>query len=189
MLPGLPSRIRLEVHPLSRDLAVVGGVTGWAEDPRTVVIYVSTVFAGGVSAAINTGLAPVLYHEFHHLVRGWTIAGNQFSPGITIAAVNEGLANVFSETYTHTAFPGNAYPANVHQWWQEITRLPVTANYNQWMVEHSDGRLAMGLTGLPPIAGSSRINCPARTRAAGGCPGCCPRTRPQTTANRAGWWN
>lgn len=144
LLPVLPEGIRVSVAPLARDLSSVGGVTGRADNPNTVVVYVSTLHEGGVEAAINTGLAAVLYHEFHHLVRGWTIAGNKFGPGVTVAAINEGLANVFSETYTRTAFTGNAYPANVSQWWEEILELPIDVNYSDWMVRHPDGREAIG---------------------------------------------
>lgn len=144
LLPKLPERIRVSVGTLDRDLTSVGGVTGRADDPGTVVIYISTASESGVGAAIETGLKPVLYHEFHHLARGWTIKGNRFGPGIHIAAVNEGLANVFSEIYTDTAFEGNAYPDNAASWWEEIRALPVDANYGDWMVEHPDGRQAIG---------------------------------------------
>lgn len=144
LLPELPDRIRVSVGTLDRDLTSVGGVTGRADDPVTVVIYISTASEPGVSAAIETGLKPVLYHEFHHLARGWTIRGNSFPSGIPIAAVNEGLANVFSEIYTNTAFAGNAYPVDAASWWEEIRDLPVNANYGNWMVEHPDGRQAIG---------------------------------------------
>lgn len=144
LLPNLPDRIHVSIATIDRDLTEVGGVTGMANGPNTVQVFISTAFDGGVIAAANTGLAAVLYHEFHHLARGWTINGNKFGPGIRIAAVNEGLANVFSEIYTDTAFAGNAYPQNVQQWWEEIGRLPVDANYSTWMVEHPDGRQAIG---------------------------------------------
>lgn len=144
LLPELPDSIQVSVHAMDRDVASVGGVTGRADNPNTVVLYISTSYESGVIAASNTGLAPALYHEFHHLVRGWTIEGNKFGPGITTAAVNEGLANVFSEIYTNTAFVGNAYPTNVRQWWAEIEALPSNADYGQWMVQHDDGREAIG---------------------------------------------
>ena len=95
-------------------------------------------------AGAQTGLAATIYHEFHHLARGWTIEGNKFGPGIVTAAINEGLANVFSETYTKTAFEGNAYPNDVKEWFEEVLTLPLDANYNQWMNEHPDGRIAIG---------------------------------------------
>lgn len=144
LLPELHQRLAVRVSLLDQDLSSVGGVTGRADDPTTVVVYVSTSFGDGVRAAAETGLAPVLYHEFHHLVRGWTIAGNQFGPGIAIAAVNEGLANVFAEIHTDTAFPGNAYPDHVEDWVEEILRLPVNASYSHWIVRHPDGRDAVG---------------------------------------------
>lgn len=144
LLPGLPTGIQVTVYPLVRDVSSVGGVVGSADAPRQVSIGISTAFAGGVLAAINTGLAPALYHEFHHLARGWTIEENQFGPGIPTAAINEGLANVFSETHTNTAFKGNAAPDNACQWWQEINTLPLDASYGDWMVKHPDGRDAIG---------------------------------------------
>ena len=41
-------------------------------------------------------------------------------------------------------FAGNAYPDNVCQWWKEITSLPITASYSDWMIQHPDGRQAIG---------------------------------------------
>ena len=144
LLPQLPGEIRVEVFPIDRDLTGVGGATGRADTAHRVVIYVSTVYPGGVNAAAAAGLAATVFHEFHHLARGWTIEGNRFGPGIPIAAVNEGLANVFSETYTDTAFEGYAYPDDVDAWFTEIMALPRDANYNQWMNQHPDGRQAIG---------------------------------------------
>lgn len=144
LLPDLPTGIRLSVSALARDVTSVGGVTGSADDPVSVSIQISTAFEGGITAASNSGLAPALYHEFHHLARGWTIEGNRFGPGIPIAAINEGLANVFSETHTNTAFEGNAPPENACQWWNEINSLPLDASYGDWMFKHPDGREAIG---------------------------------------------
>jgi uncharacterized protein YjaZ len=144
VLPNLTPHIKVSVHPLDRDLSAVGGVTGHAESPDEVVIYLSTSFEGGMANAASTGLRPVLFHEFHHLVRGWTIRDNRFGPGIAVAAVNEGLANVFAEIYTDTAFPGNAHPANADDWLREIFALPTDASYSEWMIEHPDGRQAVG---------------------------------------------
>ena len=144
LLPGLPLQIKVTIMPIDRDLRDVGGVTGRADTANEVVVYISTLYEGGISAAAQTGLAATIYHEFHHLARGWTIEGNKFGPGIVTAAINEGLANVFSETYTKTAFEGNAYPNDVKEWFEEVLTLPLDANYNQWMNEHPDGRIAIG---------------------------------------------
>ena len=96
LLPSLPSYIRVSVSTLNRDVTEVGGVVGSADTPTSISIRISTLFEGGIIAASQTGLAAALYHEFHHLARGWTMEGNRFGPGIRIAAVNEGLATVFS---------------------------------------------------------------------------------------------
>lgn len=144
LLTELPEKIQISVSTLDRDLSSVGGITGSADDPNSISVLISTSYEGGVNAAVDTGLAAVLFHEFHHLARGWTIKENRFGPGILVAAVNEGLANVFSEIYTDTAFAGNAYPANANEWLEEIRNLPNTASYSQWMVEHRDGRQAIG---------------------------------------------
>jgi len=144
LLPELPESIRVSVFPLARDVSNVGGVIGSADTPSSISIRISTSFDGGVVNASRTGLAAALYHEFHHLARGWTIADNKFGPGIKIAAVNEGLANVFSEIHTNKVFEGNAYPLNVSEWWKEVSALPASASYSEWMIQHSDGREAIG---------------------------------------------
>jgi uncharacterized protein YjaZ len=108
------------------------------------MIAISSTFPGGVSGAMRAGLRSVLLHEFHHLARGWTIRENQFGPGIPIAAVNEGLAAVFADTYSGRLFEGYEYPEDVGDWLDEILELPVDANYNTWMNQHPDGRMAVG---------------------------------------------
>ncbi len=108
------------------------------------MIAISSSYPGGVAGAMRAGLRSVLLHEFHHLARGWTIRENQFGAGIPTAAVNEGLAAVFADTYSGRLFAGYEYPADVDQWLDEIMELPVDANYNEWMNQHPDGRMAIG---------------------------------------------
>ena len=142
--PDFATAVRIRVLVGERDLSAVGGVTGQADAPGEVMIAISSTFAGGVSGAMRTGLYSVLLHEFHHLARGWTIRENRFGPGIPTAAVNEGLAAVFADTYSGRLFEGYEYPEEVDDWLNEILGLPVDANYNTWMNQHSDGRLAVG---------------------------------------------
>jgi hypothetical protein len=88
-----------------------------------VLIEISRVFPGGLTAAANTALAATVFHEFHHLWRGWTISGNRFGQGIPIATVNEGLAVVFSEKYTGVKSDANRPPKDVSEWVKEIMIL------------------------------------------------------------------
>ena len=142
--PEFATAVRIRVLVGERDLGALGGVTGQADAPGEVMIAISSTFPGGVAGAMRAGLRSVLLHEFHHLARGWTIRENQFGPGIPTAAVNEGLAAVFADTYSGRLFEGYEYPEDVGDWLDEILELPVDANYNTWMNQHPDGRMAVG---------------------------------------------
>lgn len=144
LLPEFDDRIELKVTTIDRDLSVVGGVAGWADAPGVVQILLSATYPGGLDGAVADGLTTTLYHEFHHLWRGWTIRENRFGPGIPIAIVNEGLASVFAESYGGVAYERFDYPANVGEWLDEIRGLPLDADYDSWMNDHPDGRIAVG---------------------------------------------
>ena len=146
LLPTLPEEIKVTATIVDRNIDIVGGVSGRADAPGVVLIEFSRVFPGGVSAAAQSSLNSTIFHEFHHLDRGWTIQGNKFGPGIPIAAVNEGLATVFAEEYTDEYFEeAYSYPEDAAEWLKEILALPVDADYSTWMMgEHPDGRSAIG---------------------------------------------
>ncbi len=148
LLPQLPDSITVTVEIVDWELDVVGGVTGRTDtnSPPLVAIQISEKFPGGVTAASQTALKHTIFHEFHHLSRGWAIQDNVYGPGIPIAVVNEGLAVVFSEEYTHQSMKADSPPeATVaEQWTKEILALPEDANYQHWMFEHPDGRQSVG---------------------------------------------
>ena len=146
VLPTLPDAIEVTAVAIDRNVDIVGGVTGRADAPGKVLIEISSVFPGGISAAVQSGLSSTIFHEFHHLERGWTIQGNKFGPGIPIAAVNEGLASVFAEEYTGVFYEeAYSYTEDAADWLQEIFELPADADYSTWMMgEHPDGRNSIG---------------------------------------------
>jgi hypothetical protein len=146
LLPALPKEIEVTAVLIDRNVDIVGGVTGRADAPGVVLIELSRVFPGGVSAAAQSALSSTIFHEFHHLERGWTIQGNKFGAGIPIAAVNEGLASVFAEEYTGVYYEeAYSYPEDAFKWLEEILSLPRDANYSTWMMgEHPDGRNSIG---------------------------------------------
>lgn len=146
LLPHLPNDIEVLVTIIDRNIDIVGGVTGRTESnvPALVFIEISKVFPGGISAAASAGLRSTLFHEFHHLARGWAIKDNKYEQGIDIAAVNEGLAVVFSEEFTKVKFEANGYPKEVDSWVEEILALPKNASYQKWMFQHPDGRTSIG---------------------------------------------
>jgi len=66
------------------------GLNGRAKAPGLVMFDISTRYPGGITAAINRNLSLLVFHESHHLARGWGINDNRFGPEIPITAVNEG---------------------------------------------------------------------------------------------------
>lgn len=137
--------VTVEVHTIDRPgVDAIGGITGRAQRPGVIVIEVSMTYPEGILTAIEANLARNFYHELHHLARGWTIENNAFGPGIHIAAINEGLAVVFSEEMTGQPDVSGAVPDDPAAWALEIRDLPLNANYWEWMFDHPDGREAIG---------------------------------------------
>ncbi len=147
LLPKLTENIRLIVTIIDRNIDEVGGVTGRAEThtPGEVLVEISNVFPGGIKEAAKTSLASTLFHEIHHIYRGWGIRDNKFGPGVPNAMVNEGLAVAFSEIYTGDITDANSYTDDADNWVKEILLLPLDASYTQWVMgEHPDGRTYIG---------------------------------------------
>lgn len=146
LLPSLPKDIKVSIQNTNKDFTINGGVNGRTErnSPAEVFIEISNVFQGGITKAVETALASVAYHEFHHLSRGWAIQDNRYSIDIYTATVNEGLAIVFSEIYTNVHLPWNTYTDDVENWADEIIALPKNSNYSTWMFQHPDGRIGIG---------------------------------------------
>lgn len=148
ILKSLPARVIIEIQLVDRDLQDVDGVAGWTNehDPTgKIVAIISEEYPGGVLQAARDGMKSVIFHEFHHLTRGWSIHQNDYAPGIDNAVINEGLAVVFAEEYVGIRHEVNAYTEEAHQWAEEILQLPKNANYSHWMSgHHPDGRTFIG---------------------------------------------
>lgn len=147
LLPNLPDSIKVLVSAVDWDLDNVDGVTGRTEtnSPPLVIIQISKNYQSGVIDSVNEGLRSTIFHEFHHLSRGWAIQDNKFSYGIPNAMVNEGLAVAFTEIYTGNINEVNSYPAEAGDWVNEILGLPLNASYSDWVMgEHPDGRTYIG---------------------------------------------
>ena len=144
--PSLSKNITFNFLMVNRDLALVNGITGRADRANSLEITISSIYQGGVSKAIEDSLEVTLFHEIHHIVRGWLVLENRFGHGIDIAAINEGLAEVYSEQeagHPHAIYKGSP---DFDSWTKEILALPVSAHgkYAEWMFQHPDGRQAVG---------------------------------------------
>lgn len=147
LLPNLPDSIKVIVEAVDWDLDIVNGVTGRAEtnSPPLVLVQISHHYKGGVIDSAYQGIKSTIFHEFHHLSRGWAIQDNKFSYGIPNAMVNEGLAVAFTEIYTGNVEDVFSYTDEADDWVKEILALPLDANYSEWMMgEHPDGRTYIG---------------------------------------------
>lgn len=147
LLPKLPDSIKVIVENVDWNLDIVGGVTGRTEtnSPPVVVLQISNKYQGGIIDSVNLGIKSTIFHEFHHLSRGWAIKDNKFGPGIPNAMVNEGLAVAFTEIYIGNIIEVNAYTDETDNWVKEILSLPLDASYAQWVMgEHPDGRTYIG---------------------------------------------
>lgn len=147
LLPNLPDSIKVIVENVDWNLDIVNGVTGRTEtnDPPLVLVQISNNYQGGVIDSVYQGIKSTIFHEFHHLSRGWAIQDNKFSYGIPNAMVNEGLAVAFTEIYTGNINEVNSYTEEADNWVEEILALPLDADYAQWVMgEHPDGRTYIG---------------------------------------------
>ncbi len=147
LLPELPDSIKVIVENVDWNLDIVGGVTGRAEtnSPPLVLLQISNNYSGGIIDSVKLAIKATIFHEFHHLSRGWAIQDNKFGPGIPNAMVNEGLAVAFTEIYTGSINKANAYTDEADNWAKEILALPLDASYSNWVVgEHPDGRTYIG---------------------------------------------
>jgi len=147
LLPNLPDSIKVIVENVDWNLNIVNGVTGRTETnhPPLVLVQISNNYQGGVIDSVYQGIKSTIFHELHHLSRGWAIQDNEFSYGIPNAMVNEGLAVAFTEIYTGNINEVNAYTDEADNWVKEILALPLDASYSHWVMgEHPDGRTYIG---------------------------------------------
>jgi uncharacterized protein YjaZ len=140
LLPGLPERIQLTVRPGS-DVIKETGETAEAMPPDAIMWTVDPQRKGGVEAVTQKWLRATLFHELHHLAR----AASQPRTTLVDQALYEGLATVFERDAAKEEVPWGAYPANVAQWAEELTRLPSDSSVRDWLYAHPDGRRWIGI--------------------------------------------
>jgi len=136
--------ITFTIKVVDWNLSPVYGVTGRTDKIDEIEISISSIYENGLDGAIEDGLRGLVFHELHHAVRGWTMHNNKFPKGIDIAAINEGLADVFAEKQINRGMNKMPQDVDFDAWVKEIKQLPKDANYGHWMGFHPDGRIAVG---------------------------------------------
>ncbi|MFL1467386.1 DUF2268 domain-containing putative Zn-dependent protease [Marinobacter sp. HN1S83] len=142
-LGGLPQDIELACQAGEFVIPETGEM-GTAIAPKRVGWTVNSKVPGGVAAIACAQLRFTLFHELHHLVRGWVMYGGPEPTSFMEGVVSEGLATVFERDFGGRETPWGKYPEDIEEWIAELLELPVSAPYNQWMFQHPDGRSWIG---------------------------------------------
>lgn len=144
LLPTLQARLTLAVQTGNQVIPETGDGGSSLTSDR-ILWTVDPTHAGGLQALIEKRLRSTLFHEMHHLARGWTLAAApQSYKHFLDAAISEGMATVFAREFAGDRAPWGQYPENVAEWAREVSALPADAPYQLWMFQHPDGRRWIG---------------------------------------------
>jgi predicted Zn-dependent protease DUF2268 len=141
LLPGLSPLVRLTVC-VGRWVIPEYGFTGMSVARGHVRWRVDVTRPGGVEAIARAHLRATLFHELHHLVRGYVMSAPPCS--VMDAVISEGLATAFERDAAGHPAPWGAYSSDVLHWVDELLALPDTASREHWMFHHPDGRRWIG---------------------------------------------
>jgi hypothetical protein len=145
LLPDLPDHVELVVGAgTSAQVIPETGEIGSATAPGVVSWVVDPSRPGGVDAIAGTSLRAALFHELHHLARGYVVTGGAPPTSFMDAVISEGLATAFQRDAAGASVPWGTYPDDVAHWVDELLALPLDAPYQQWMFQHPDGRRWIG---------------------------------------------
>lgn len=143
VLPALTGPITLSVSA-GTDVIPETGDGAAALEPGHALWVVDPSRPGGIVGTARARLRVSLFHELHHLVRGYVMTGSAAPISLLDAVVSEGLATVFSRDFAADDPPWGHYPADVREWVDELLTLPSDAPYRTWLHQHPDGRRWIG---------------------------------------------
>ena len=145
ILPGLPSSITLTVAANTSVIEETGEM-GMAPEPGRMEWTVDPSRSEGVEAIAKTRLRSTLYHELHHLARGYVVRGGAPRTSFMDVVVSEGMATAFERDFAGSNPAWGEYPDEISTWVDELLALPLSAlgSYSKWMFEHPDGRRWIG---------------------------------------------
>ncbi len=143
LLPMLADEVELAAQTGTRVIPETGE-TATAISSSRIRWVVDPSLHGGLVSIAKARLRCALFHELHHLARGWVRDGSVPRPTLMDAVVSEGLATAFERDVTGRQPPWGEYSADVTTWIGELLRVPHNASYRSWMFRHPDGRRWIG---------------------------------------------
>lgn len=143
LLPTLADPVRVQIGTEGRVIPQLGfGARSVTVD--SIQVTLDPDHRDGNVGLLQTHLRPVLFHECHHLVRGWVMHGGMRPLQLIEAVICEGLGSAFERDAAGHSNPWCSYPETVRSWVDELLKLPINAPYVQWMFAHPDGRQWVG---------------------------------------------
>lgn len=145
LLPELPNEIKLSVYA-GRNVIPEIGIGASSVSPGNIEFVVDTTRPEGTESIVRTHLRSTLFHEMHHLTRGFVISAGDSFTSFMDAVVAEGMATVFEREFAGSDPLWGQYPDNARAWAEELAALPLSAydTYGAWMFQHPDGRRWIG---------------------------------------------
>ena len=141
-LPELGS-VTLTVS-FGQDVIPETGEVGAALAPGQVLWVVDPAHPGGVRGTAAARLRGTLFHELHHIARGYVMTGSASPITLLDSVVSEGLATAFARDSADDHAPWSDYPSSADDWARELLALSPGASYQEWMFDHPDGRRWIG---------------------------------------------
>lgn len=145
ILPQIPASIILSVSANTSVIPETGEL-GMAPEPGRVNWVVDSSNTDNIETIAIKHLRSTLFHELHHLARGYVVRGGRPRTSFMDVVVSEGLATAFQRDFADAKPPWAEYPEDVSSWVDELTELPLSAfaSYSEWMFIHPDGRRWIG---------------------------------------------
>ena len=143
LLPAMPSDTTVLFSLGSRVIPGLGYGAS-ALDRHTISFVAQPESPAILERIVGDHLRHALFHEAHHLVRGWVKRGGLPRRSFIDGVICEGLASAFERDPGGYAPPWCDYPGDVPGWIDELLALPVDADYRHWMFHHPDSRRWIG---------------------------------------------
>lgn len=146
ILPNLlPETIVLTVTVTTGGIPETG-TSGYAASAFNIGFVINPWRPEGVRNIVTQHLRTTLFHELHHVARGFVMESSPLPRTLMEAVISEGLATAFERDFAEAKPLWGEYPDNVDAWVIELMSLPDSAyaQYQSWMLMHPDGRRWIG---------------------------------------------